>query len=132
MKVIERVLEKRMQLHISIDVLQFCIMPGKGTIGAIFHMRKVRRGTKSEEEAVLYFLKLGMYAWIIRSLMALYTMDCTVVRTYTRSSESFKVNVGFHQRSVSSPLLFSVVMDIDVVSVRRKPIYPPSCCMPIT
>ena len=34
--------------------------------------------------------------------MALYTEDCTVVRT-----ESFEVKVGLHQGSVLSPLLFA-------------------------
>ena len=53
-------------------------------------------------------------------------VSCTVVRTETEQSESFKVNVGLHQMSVLSPLLFTVIMDIDVVSCE---IYHPSCCM---
>ena len=45
---------------------------------------------------------------------------CTVIRTDTAPNESFDVNVGLHQMSVLSPLLFSVVMDIDVVSRVKK------------
>ena len=46
--------------------------------------------------------------------MALYTEACTVFRT-----ESFEVNVGLHQGSILSPLLFAVVMD-DVSSEARS------------
>ena len=42
---------------------------------------------------------------------------CIVVRTDTGPNESFKVNVGLHQMSV---LLFSVVMDIDVLRKKRS------------
>ena len=37
---------------------------------------------------------------------------CTVVRIDTGLSESFEVQVGLHQRSVLSPLLFAAVMDV--------------------
>ena len=43
---------------------------------------------------------------------ALYTEDCTVVRTDAELSESFKVKVGLHQGSVLRPLLFAAVMDV--------------------
>ena len=56
--------------------------------------------------------KLGMDEWLIRTVMPLYTEDCTVVRTYAGLSESFEVKVGLHQGSVLSPLLFSAVMDV--------------------
>ena len=38
----------------------------------------------------------------------------------TVKSESFKVSVGLHQRSILSTLLFAVVMDIDVVSREKR------------
>ena len=44
--------------------------------------------------------------------MALYTEDCTVVRTDAGLSKSFEVKVGLHQWSVLSPLLFAAVMDV--------------------
>ena len=48
-------------------------------------------------------------------LQASMRVACTVVRTDTGSRESFHENVGVHQRYVLSPLLFAVVMDIDVI-----------------
>ena len=53
-----------------------------------------------------------MGEWVIRTVIALYTEACTVVRTYAGLSESFEVKVGLHQGSVLSPLLFAAVMDV--------------------
>ena len=56
--------------------------------------------------------KLGVDEWLIRTVMALYTEACTVVRTYAGLSKSFEVKVGLHQGSILSPLLFAAVMDV--------------------
>ena len=56
--------------------------------------------------------KLGVDEWLIRTVMALYTEACTIVRTDAGLSESFEVKVGLHQGSVLSPLLFAAVMDV--------------------
>ena len=60
-----------------------------------------------------------MDEWLIRTVMALYTEDCTVVRTDAGLSESFEVKVGLHQGLVLSPLLFAAVVD-DVSSETRS------------
>ena len=49
--------------------------------------------------------KLGVDEWLIRTVMALYTGACTVVKTGAGLSKSFDVNVGLHQGSVLSQLL---------------------------
>ena len=56
--------------------------------------------------------KLGLDEWLIRTVMALYTEACTVVRTDAGLSERFEVKVGLHLESVLSPLLFAVAMDV--------------------
>ena len=45
-----------------------------------------------------------MDEWLIRTVMALYSEACTVVRTETEQSESLEVKVGLHQTSVVYPL----------------------------
>ena len=56
--------------------------------------------------------KLGVDEWLIRTVMAFYTDACTVVRTDAGLSERFEVNVGLHQGSELSPLLFASVMAV--------------------
>ena len=53
-----------------------------------------------------------MDEWFSRTVMALYTEACTIVRTDAGLSESFEVKVGLHQGSVLSPQLFAAVMDV--------------------
>ena len=104
----------------------------KGTTDAIFIMRQVQE-KHQEKSTKLYspfvdlenvfdrvprvvvrwdFRKLGVDEWLIRTVMALYTEDCTVVRTDAGLNESFELKVGLHQGSVLSPMLFAALMDV--------------------
>ena len=114
MKVLERVLER------------------KGTTDAMFFMRQVQEKHQSKKKKLYYAFvdlekafervprevvkwalrKLGVYEWLIRTVMTLYTEACTIVRTDVGLSESFEVKVGLHQGSVLSPLLFAAVIDV--------------------
>ena len=58
------------------------------------------------------FLIMYGCEWLIRTVMALYTDICTVVRSYAGLNESFEVKVGLHQGSVLTPLLCAAVMDV--------------------
>ena len=44
-----------------------------------------------------------------KTVMALYTESCTVVRTDAGLSKSFEVKIGLHQGSVLSTLLFAAI-----------------------
>ena len=132
MKVLERLLEKRIRCHVSIDNMQFGFMPGKGTTDAIFIMRQVQEKHQAKKKKLYYAFvdlekafdrvprevvrwalrKLGVDEWLIRTVMALYTEAYTVVRTDAGLSENFEVEVGLHQGSVLSPLLFAAVIDV--------------------
>ena len=128
---LERVLEKRIRCQVSIDNMQFGFMAGKGTTDAIFIMRQVQEKHKAKKKLYYAFVdlekafdrfprevvrwalwKLDVDEWLIRTVMALYTEACTVVRTDAGLSESFEVKVGLHQWSVLSQLLFAAVMDV--------------------
>jgi len=47
---------------------------------------------------------------LVNAVMAMYEGAQTVVRT-TGDSNAFNVKIGLHQGSVSSPLLFVIVME---------------------
>ena len=121
--------------------MQFGFMPGKGTTDAIFIMRQVQEKHQAKKKKLYYAFvylekasdrvlrevvrwdlrKLGVDEWLIRTVMALYTEDCTVVRTDVELSESFEVNVGLHQGSVLSLSCFGFRYCIsDRVIIRRK------------
>ena len=73
--------------------------------------------------------KLGVDEWLIRTVMALYTEACTVVKIDAGLGESFDVKVGLHQGSVLSPLSFAVV---SMSPVREKVACLSSCCLLMT
>ena len=122
MKVLERGLEKRVRYQLITCMVGF--MSGKGTTDAIFIMRQVqekhqvlcfcgsREGIFPKRSVRWALRKLDVNEWLIRTVMALYTEACTVVRTDAGQSESFEVEAGLHQGSVLSPLLFAAVMDV--------------------
>ena len=62
--------------------------------------------------------KLCVNKLLIRTVMALYAEACTIVRTDAGLSESVEVNVGLHQGSSLSPLLFAAVMDVVSIDAR--------------
>jgi len=55
--------------------------------------------------------KLGVEEWLVSAVMSMYTGAKTVVRTVYGNSSGFEVNVGMHQGSALSPLLFVIVME---------------------
>jgi len=107
-------------------------MSGKGTTDAIFTVRQMQEkyGCKGKKlcfafvdlekafDGVLRGVtrwavrKAGVEEWLVKAVMAMYEGAQTVVRTTEGDSKTFNVKIGLHQRSVLSPLLFVLVMEM--------------------
>ena len=55
--------------------------------------------------------KLGVEEWIVRLVQGMYANVRSRVHVGEGYSEEFEVNVGVHQGSVLSPLLFIIVLE---------------------
>lgn len=139
MKLVERVLEKRLREVVKIDEMQYGFMPGKGTVGAIFIVRRMQECYQEKKKKLfMCFVDLEkafdrvprkVIEWALRKrnvpealvevVMKLYEDATTRVQVGSGFSEKFNVAVGVHQGSVLSPLLFVTVLDVLSESERK-------------
>ena len=138
MKIVERVLTKRIRCLVNMNKMQFGFMPGRGTIDALFILRRMQeeyqdRGKKlymclvnleiafdrvSRKVTEMAMRKKKVSEVLMKALMSLYDGAKTKVKVGSGLSDKFRVNVGVHQGSVLSPLLFAIV--VNVVTERVK------------
>ena len=116
----------------SVNEMQFGSMPERGTIDAVFILRKMQeeyhaKGKKLymcfvDLEKAIDRVSRKVLAWamrkkdipdvLVRSVMSLYKGAKMRVRVDSELSEEPDVKVGMHQGSVQSPFLFAVVVDV--------------------
>ena len=59
MKIVEKVLERRMRRMVKVDEMQFGFMPSKGTIDAVFILRRLQEEYLDKEKLYMRFVNLG-------------------------------------------------------------------------
>ena len=131
MKLMERVLDTFIRGMVNIDDMQFGFVPGQGTTDAIFILRQLQEKHLAAHKPlyiafvdlekafdrvprkVLWWAlrSLGVEEWAVRIIQAMYTNVRSRVRVNGKYSEEFGVEVGVHQGSVLSPLLFIIVLE---------------------
>ena len=139
MKVVELVLEKRLPIIVSDGEMQFGFMPERGTIDAVFILRRMQEEYHAKwKELYMCFVDLvkafvrvpkKVLEWalgkkeipevLVRSVMSLYEGAWTRIRVDSLFLKEFVVKKVMHQGSVLSHFLFTVVVDV-VTEFARK------------
>ena len=123
---------------VKVNEMQFGFMPGKGTVDAVFILRRLQK-EYLEKEKKLYMCfvdlekafdrvprkvvewamrKRGVPEVMVRAVMSLHEGVKTKVKVGQELSEEFEVKVCVHQGSVLLPLVFAIVVDVVMESVR--------------
>ena len=131
LKVVECIIEVIIRDIVNIDEMQFGFMPGCGTTDAIFILRQIQE-KYINKNCNLYFAfidlekafdrvprkvlwwalrKVGVPEWIVRVVQIMYQSARCKVKVNNSYSDVFNVQVGVHQGSVLSPLLFIIVLE---------------------
>ena len=134
----EKVLCGRLRELADIDKMQYGFMPGRGTVDAVFVLRRLsgkfrvknkklffiyvdleKAFDRVPREVIRFALRCkGVPEYLVNGAMSLYKGCKTAVSVDGELSSSFSVKVGVYQKSALSPFLFIMVMDVLTKDVR--------------
>ena len=132
-KLYEKILDGRLHEVVAFDKIQYGFMPGRGTVDAVFVLRRLTEKFRAKNKKLLLYLLIwkrlfirfalrqkGVPEYLVNGVMSLYTGCKTAVLVDGELSSSFSVKVAVHQGSALSPLLFIMVMDVLTEDVRDR------------
>ena len=144
MKIVDRVLENRIRGFVKFNDVQFGFMLGKGTIHALFVLRRMQekfRGRKKKLYMCFVNLekafsgvprkvmewtlrKKGLPEVLVQAVMSFEEGLRKKVRVASKLSEDFGVRVGARQRYVVlSPVICAIVVDVVTEVAREGSLY---------
>ena len=125
------VLDGRFREVVDIDKMQYGFMAERGSVDAVFVLRRLREKFKAKNNLFFIFGDLekafdwvprevirfalrqkGVPEYLVNWVMSLYKGCKTAVSVDGELSSSFPVKIGILQRSALRPLLFVMVMDV--------------------